>query len=93
MTLPDWYGVGALKAFLALAAPPLAVCLLLGIAGAMLQTMTQIRDSAIAFVPKVFGLLLVIALGGGLMLHVTGQYAQSVFTSLPTLVHDVRDSK
>jgi flagellar biosynthetic protein FliQ len=93
MNLPDWYSVGAVRAFLALAAPSLAVCLLFGIGGAVLQTTTQIRESAIAFVPKAIGLLAVIAIAGGLMLHVAGQYARSVFDAIPTLIHDVRDNQ
>jgi flagellar biosynthetic protein FliQ len=93
MNLPDWYSVGAVKAFLALAAPPLAVCLLFGIGGAILQTTTQIRESAIAFVPKAIGILVMIAVGGGLMLRVSGQYAKSVFDAIPALIHDVRDSQ
>lgn len=93
MNLPDWFSVGAVKAFMALAAPPLAICLVFGITGAVLQTTTQIRESAIAFVPKALGLLILIAVGGGLMLHVAGQYATTVFNSIPNIVRDVSHNK
>lgn len=87
MTLPDWYAAGAVGMFLALAGPALAVCLLLGVAGAILQTTTQIREAALGFVPKVAGLLLLVLLGGGMMMRSAGDYTAHVFRSLPELVH------
>jgi len=87
MIIPDWYRTDALLSFAALAGPPLAVCLALGIAGAVVQTATQIRESAIAFVPKAIGLMLLIALGGGLMLSVASTYAEHVFRAMPAIVH------
>jgi flagellar biosynthesis protein FliQ len=87
MKLPDWYSTGAVLAFLALAGPSLAVCLVLGVAGAVFQTATQIRESAIAFVPKAIGLVVILALGGGLMLSVAANYARHVFNAVPAIVH------
>ena len=87
MTLPDWYATGAVGMFLALAGPALAICLLLGVAGAILQTTTQIREAALGFVPKVAGLLLLVLLGGGMMMRFAGDYTAHVFRSLPELVH------
>lgn len=87
MSLPDWYRTGALWAFLALAGPPLVVCLALGVAGAVVQTATQIRESAIAFVPKAIGLILLVLFGGSLMLSVATRYAQHVFDAVPVIVH------
>jgi flagellar biosynthesis protein FliQ len=87
MIIPDWYSTGAVMAFLALAGPPLVVCLVLGVAGAVFQTATQIRESAIAFVPKAIGLIATFALAGGLMLSVTANFAQHVFHAAPAIIH------
>lgn len=87
MNIPDWYSTGAVLAFLALAGPPLVVCLVLGVAGAVFQTATQIRESAIAFVPKAIGLIAIFSVAGGLMLSVTAHYAQHVFEAAPAIVH------
>jgi len=92
VTIPDWYITGAVVAFLALAGPALLVCLVLGVAGAVFQTATQIRESAIAFVPKAIGLIAIFAFAGGLMLSVTANYAQHVFDAAPAIVHG-RDSR
>ena len=92
MTLPDWYTSGAVWMFLALAGPALVVCLLLGVAGAILQTTTQIREAALGFVPKVAGLVILVLLGGGLMLRSAGDYTAHIFRALPELVH-VSDSR
>lgn len=91
MSLPDWYRTGAVWAFLALAGPPLMVCLVLGVAGAVVQTATQIREAAIAFVPKAIGLLLLFLLGGSLMLSVATRYARHVFDAVPGIVHGLND--
>jgi flagellar biosynthesis protein FliQ len=87
MTIPDWYTDGALSSFVAMTGPPLAVCLVLGVAGAIFQTTTQIREAAITFVPKAIGLLLVIGLGGALMFSVEMRYARHIFQELGPLIH------
>lgn len=87
MTLPDWFTAGAIKSFLILAGPSLGVSLILGIAGAVIQTTTQIRESALGFVPKVFGLVALIAFAGGMMMAAVGHYAHHVFMALPDIVH------
>jgi flagellar biosynthesis protein FliQ len=87
MTLPDWYRTGAVLVFLALAGPPLVVCIILGVAGAVVQTATQIREAAIAFVPKAIGLIVLFALAGGLMLSVAANFARHVFHAVPVIIH------
>jgi flagellar biosynthesis protein FliQ len=86
MTVPDWYTDGAMASFVAMAGPPLAVCLVLGVVGAILQTTTQIREAAITFVPKAIGLLLVIGFGGALMFSVDVRYARHVFQQLGPII-------
>jgi len=87
MTIPDWYVDGAMLSFVALAGPSLAVCLALGVAGAILQTTTQIREAAITFVPKAIGVLLVIGLGGALMFSVEVRYTRHVFRDLGSIAY------
>ncbi|TMV87230.1 flagellar biosynthetic protein FliQ [Thioclava sp. BHET1] len=87
MTVPDWYTAGAVETFLALAGPSLGVCLILGVAGAIVQTTTQVREAALGFIPKAIGLMIVIALGGGLMLQFAGNFAAHVFRSIPEIIH------
>lgn len=87
MTLPDWYVTGGVMAFGWAAGPPLAVCLVLGIAGAIFQTATQIREAAITFVPKAIGVLLLLTFAGGLMLHQIGAYTERVFQNIPGMIH------
>ncbi len=87
MTIPDWYTDGAMSSFLALAGPPLAICLVLGVLGAILQTTTQIREAAITFVPKAIGLMLLIGFGGALMFSADVHYARHVFRQLGPIVH------
>ncbi|MEX1663279.1 flagellar biosynthetic protein FliQ [uncultured Thioclava sp.] len=87
MTVPDWFSLGAVNTFLAIAGPALATCLLLGVGGAILQTTTQVREAALGFVPKVIGLLVLVALGGGMMLRFAENYTTHVFQSIPEIVH------
>lgn len=87
MTVPEWYTSGAVDTFLALAGPSLGACLILGVAGAIVQTTTQVREAALGFIPKAVGLLIVIALGGGMMLHFAGAYTTHVFRSIPEIIH------
>jgi len=87
MTIPDWYIAGAMSSFIALAGPPLAVCLVLGVAGAILQTTTQIREAAITFVPKAIGILLIIGFGGALMFSVEVRYARHIFLDLGAITY------
>ena len=87
MTVPDWFTTGAVLSFAVLAGPPLGVALVLGILGGLLQTTTQIREAALAFVPKVFGLVLLLALAGSVMFGAATSYAHHVFTAVPGIVH------
>lgn len=87
MTLPDWYAAGAVKTFLILAGPGLGVCLVLGVAGAILQTTTQVREAALGFVPKIIGLAFLFLFAGGVTIKAAGEYASHVFRSIPEIVH------
>ncbi len=87
MTIPGWFTTGAVYCFAALAGPALGVSLVLGVLGGLFQTTTQIRETAIAFVPKVIGLAILLALGGSFMLGSATTYARHVFAAVPEIVH------
>jgi flagellar biosynthesis protein FliQ len=87
VSIPDWVGVDALRTFAILAGPALAVCLSLGIIGSIIQTTTQVREAALGFVPKVFGLVALILVGGGLMFSAAGAYASHIFRAIPGIIH------
>ena len=93
MTLPDWLLSDGLKALAGLAGPPLAVCLVLGIAGAIVQTTTQIRETALTFVPKVVGVVLLIAVAGQLMLGFAEAYTKHVITHVSAVIHVVNSDR
>jgi flagellar biosynthesis protein FliQ len=87
VTIPDWVSHDAVLTFAILAGPALAVCLILGVIGSILQTTTQIREAALGFVPKVLGLMMLILLGGGLMFSAASAYATHIFKAVPGIIH------
>lgn len=87
MTIPDWFVTGGVVAFGWVAGTSLALCLVIGILGAIIQTTTQIRETAIAFVPKALGLIILIALGGGLIMHNLEVYTTKIYHAVPAILH------
>jgi flagellar biosynthetic protein FliQ len=67
-----WHG--ALTAVATVAAPFLITCMAIGLLVAIIQTATQLQESALTFVPKLAATLVVIALGGHWMLDRMGHY-------------------
>ncbi len=79
--------LGAWVAFAELAAPVLGIMLLVGIAAGLLQTMTQIRESSLAFVLKLAAMAGLTSAAGPLMMRGVEQYAVHVFRAVPGLLH------
>ena len=71
---------------LKLAGPILAVCLIVGLVVAVLQTITQIQEMTLSFVPKLVGVGIVLIIGGPWMLDQLVSYTQALFLSIPSLV-------
>ncbi|MEM9035326.1 MAG: flagellar biosynthetic protein FliQ [Actinomycetota bacterium] len=69
-----------------LAGPALALSLIIGILVSLIQTITQIQEATLTFVPKLIagGLLLLFA--GGWMLERLTAYVTELWGSIPTLV-------
>ena len=69
-----------------LAAPILVVSLAIGLGISIMQSVTQIQEVTLTFVPKLVGVGLVILLAGNWMLREMIAFTTSLFTELPTLL-------
>jgi len=72
---------------LILAGPILLISLLVGSLVSLVQAATQINESTLIFIPKLLGVILVLALLGSWMLQNAMTFTQTLFNSLPELVH------
>ena len=69
-----------------LAGPLLGVALVVGVAVSLFQTVTQIQEMTLSFVPKVVGLAVVLLVSGNWMLRELTSFAHELWSSIPTLV-------
>ena len=69
-----------------LAAPILIVSLAIGVFVSLIQSVTQVQEFTLTFVPKLGGIALVILVAGSWMLHEMISFTQDLFASLPTLL-------
>ena len=76
---------GALATALLLALPLLGVMLLIGVITSLLQAMTSLQDSTLNFVPKVLGLLAVLAVSAPWMLGRLVGYTRELLAHLDTV--------
>jgi len=65
--------------------PVLAVGLAVGLIVSILQAATQVQEGSLTFVPKLFAIVLTLALLLPWMLSVLVEYARRVITDLPGL--------
>lgn len=79
-------GRGALTVTVLLAAPMLAIALALGLVIGMVQAATSIQEMTLSFIPKLLGLVLVLAIGGHWMLGLLVDYTRDLITSIPALL-------
>ncbi len=68
------------------AAPLLLVALLIGLLVSVFQTVTQIQEQTLSFVPKLIGVGLTFLVGLPWMLQLLVEYTTRLFRSLPGLV-------
>jgi flagellar biosynthetic protein FliQ len=78
--------VKALMITAKLAAPILIVSLAIGVLISLLQTVTQVQEVTLTFVPKLAGVALVILLGGNWMLHELVHFTEDLYMSAPSLI-------
>ncbi|MFA9430912.1 flagellar biosynthetic protein FliQ [Egicoccus sp. AB-alg2] len=69
-----------------LAGPLLGVALVVGVGVSLFQTVTQIQEMTLSFVPKVIGLAAVLLVSGNWMLRELVSFSQQLWGSIPTLV-------
>ncbi len=79
-------GADALKMTLYLAGPMLIAAMVIGIGVSILQAVTQINESTLTFIPKIFAIILVLAVMAPWMLQILQEYAGSVFGNLAEFV-------
>ncbi|GAA2010792.1 MULTISPECIES: flagellar biosynthetic protein FliQ [Nocardioides] len=71
---------------LKLSAPILVTALAVGFAVSLFQSMTQIQEFTLAFVPKVVAVGIAILVSGNWMLHTLVVFTQDLFDMIPRLL-------
>jgi len=66
-----------------LAAPLIGVTTAVGLVVSILQSVTQIQESSLTFVPKLIAAAAVLLVCGGWMMSVLGEYAIRLISNLP----------
>jgi flagellar biosynthetic protein FliQ len=69
-----------------LSAPILVTSLVIGFTISLFQSMTQIQEVTLSFVPKVIGVGIALLLCGNWMLHTMVTFTQRLFESIPSLL-------
>lgn len=78
--------VQALLVTAKLAAPILMVSLAIGVGISLLQSVTQVQEFTLSFVPKIAGVGLVLVVGGNWMLHELVRFTEDLFAMIPSLL-------
>jgi flagellar biosynthetic protein FliQ len=71
---------------LKLSAPILATSLVIGFAISLFQSMTQIQEFTLAFVPKLIGVGVALLVCGNWMLHTLITFTLDLFEMLPSML-------
>lgn len=69
-----------------LAAPLIGITTAVGLLVSVLQTVTQIQESSLTFVPKLIAAAAVLLVLGGWMLSVLSEYAIRLISSVPEML-------
>jgi flagellar biosynthetic protein FliQ len=77
----------ALKMVAVMAGPPLLAALVVGLVIGVLQAATQVNESAVAFVPKLIILGLVVLLAGPVTLSLFADYMREMISRIPSLLN------
>jgi flagellar biosynthesis protein FliQ len=88
MTDSDVLGIAleTMVVALKLSAPILLPALVIGFVISMIQSMTQIQEFTLSFVPKLIGVGLSLLVCGNWMLHTLIAYTNDLFARLPGLL-------
>ena len=71
---------------LKLSAPILLTALVIGFAISLFQSMTQIQEFTLSFVPKLVGVGAALLFSGNWMLHTLISFTQDLFAALPSML-------
>jgi flagellar biosynthetic protein FliQ len=71
---------------LKLSAPILVTSLVIGFAVSLFQSMTQIQEFTLSFVPKLVGVGIALLLSGNWMLHTLIDFTRDLFALVPSLL-------
>jgi flagellar biosynthetic protein FliQ len=71
---------------LKLSAPILVTSLVIGFAISLFQSMTQIQEFTLAFVPKLVGVGVALLVSGNWMLHTLVDFTKDLFDLIPSLL-------
>lgn len=82
-----YLGRRALETALLVSAPVLAVTVVIGIATAMIQAVTSVRDMTLGMVMKLAGVAVTVLLSAGWALRITLDFTQEVFEYLQMMGH------
>lgn len=77
---------GALTIATKLAAPILLATLAIGVVVSVLQTVTQIQEQTLTFVPKLIGVALIVVFGGSLMIRELVTWVTQLWGLIPSVV-------
>lgn len=79
-------GVQTLIIAAKLAAPIVLTALAIGFAIALVQSVTQIQEQTISFVPKLIGIAIVLVICANWMITSLVDFTQELFDKIPTLL-------
>ena len=79
-------GTSALVVCAKVAGPFLVVVLAIGVVVGLLQSVTQLQEQTLTFVPKLVGAALVIAVSGNWMLATLVSYGHELIAKIPALL-------
>lgn len=79
-------GLDAMLLGLKLGGPILVVALGIGLAVGLVQSVTQLQEQTLTFVPKCFGIAVVILFGGAWMLQSIISFTTDLFNRIPQLL-------
>jgi flagellar biosynthetic protein FliQ len=79
-------GLQAMTIAAKLGAPVLLTALVVGFAVSLFQSVTQIQEVTLSFVPKAVGVGVVMLLSGNWMLHELVSFTTALFAQIPDLI-------
>jgi len=79
-------GLQAMTIAAKMCAPVLLTALLIGFAISLFQSVTQIQEATLSFVPKAIGVGVAILFSGNWMLHEMVTFTQQLFEKIPALL-------